>query len=149
MPPARRETWSMLVGAGQNAASTALAPYAASDAYLGLAVAESLLENELPGRSERRSRAGGEALPGRFEVREGWGARGAGRGAQRRGGCGGAGGRARSYPGPSPGGGLRVLREKDVAGMLSGFVGEAHVIVLSVPGGEGSPWRGTARARPP
>jgi folylpolyglutamate synthase/dihydropteroate synthase len=29
-----------------------------------------------------------------------------------------------------------VLREKDVAGMLSGFVGEAHAIVLTRPEGE-------------
>ncbi|HEY6583130.1 MAG TPA: hypothetical protein VIZ60_18635, partial [Rubrobacter sp.] len=29
-----------------------------------------------------------------------------------------------------------VLREKDVAGMLSGFAGEAHVIVLTRPEGE-------------
>jgi folylpolyglutamate synthase/dihydropteroate synthase len=29
-----------------------------------------------------------------------------------------------------------VLREKDAAGMLSGFVGEAHAIVLTRPEGE-------------
>ena len=77
--------------------------------YLGLAVAESLLETSLPGEvREKVALGGGGGASGAVRGARGrWGARGARRGAQRGGGFGGAGGRARSLPRASPRGGLR------------------------------------------
>src|SRR5918995_617364 len=57
--------------AGENAVSTDLAPYLAGDVNLGLAVAGSLLEKDLPVEVEAKvALAVRDALPGRFEVCE-------------------------------------------------------------------------------
>ena len=124
--------------AGENAVSTDLAPYLAGDVNLGLAVAGSLLEKDLPVEVEAKvALAVRDALPGRFEVCEVGGVP-----VVLDGGHNAAGVSAalvafrRAYPGRPLGVVFGVLREKDVAGMLSGFVGEAHTIVLTRPEGE-------------
>jgi dihydrofolate synthase/folylpolyglutamate synthase len=118
--------------------SAALAPFTACGVNLGLAVAESLLETNLPEEvKEKVASAVREALPGRFEVR-----RVDGMPVVLDGGHNAAGVSAalaamrQAYPGRPLGVVFGVLREKDAAGMLSGFVGEARVIVLTRPEGE-------------
>ena len=115
-----------------------LAPYAARNVALGVAVAESLVGTSLSGEAGETvgSRVAGK-LPGRFEVvgldgvpvvlDGGHNAAGvsAAMAAVRR-----------AYPERPLGVVFGVLREKDAAGMLSGFAGEAHVIVLTRPEGE-------------
>jgi dihydrofolate synthase / folylpolyglutamate synthase len=116
----------------------ALAPYAARNVSLGVAVAESLAGKSLPGEVKEKIASGvAETLPGRFEVREldrvpvvmdgGHNAAGvsAAVAAVRQ-----------AYPGRPLGVVFGVLREKDAAGMLFGFAGEANVIVLTRPEGE-------------
>jgi dihydrofolate synthase/folylpolyglutamate synthase len=122
----------------ENTFSSGLAPYAARDANLGLAVAESLLETSLPPEVEEKVALGfGVALPGRFEVREVDGVH-----VVLDGGHNAAGVLAalaavrRAYPERPLGVVFGVLREKDAAGMLSGFAREAHTMVLTRPEGE-------------
>jgi dihydrofolate synthase/folylpolyglutamate synthase len=105
---------------------------------LGLAVAMSLLGTNLPGEVIGKvALAFGQALPGRYEVCEvdgvpvvldgGHNAAGvlAALAAVRR-----------AYPRRHLSVVFGVLREKDAAGMLSGFAGEAHAIVLTRPENE-------------
>jgi dihydrofolate synthase/folylpolyglutamate synthase len=122
----------------ENTSSTSLAPYAARDANLGLAVAASLLETDLPaevkGKVELALR---DALPGRFEVREVGGVPVVLDGGHNVAGVAAVLQAVRgAYPKRPLGVVFGVLRDKDAAGMLSGFVGEAHVIVLTRPEGE-------------
>jgi dihydrofolate synthase/folylpolyglutamate synthase len=127
-----------VVNLEENTFSSDLAPYAARNANLGLAVARSLLETSpAPEIEEKVTLAFGEALPGRFEAREvdgvpvvldgGHNAAGvlAALAAVRR-----------AYPERPFGVVFGVLREKNAAGMLSGFIREAHTIVLTHPEGE-------------
>ncbi len=127
-----------LAGVEENAASADLAPYAASGANLGLAVAGSLLETSLPGEvREKVALTVGEALPGRFEVCEVGGVPVVLDGGHNAAGVSAALAAVRgAYPGRPLGVVFGVLREKDVAGMISGFVGEAQMIVLTRPEGE-------------
>jgi dihydrofolate synthase/folylpolyglutamate synthase len=124
--------------AGENAVSTDLAPYLAGDVNLGLAVAGSLLEKDLPVEVEAKvALAVRDALPGRFEVCEVGGVPVVLDGGHNTAGVSAAlAAFRRAYPGRPLGVVFGVLREKDVAGMLSGFVGEAHTIVLTRPEGE-------------
>ena len=124
--------------AGENAVSTDLAPYLAGDVNLGLAVAGSLLEKDLPVEVEAKvALAVRDALPGRFEVCEVGGVPVVLDGGHNAAGLSAAlAAFRRAYPGRPLGVVFGVLREKDVAGMLSGFVGEAHTIVLTRPEGE-------------
>ena len=122
----------------ENASTAGLAPYAARDLDLGLAVAASLLETDLPEEVEEKVALGlRKVLPGRFEEREVDGVP-----VVLDGGHNAAGVSAvleavrEAYPERPLGVVFGVLREKDVAGMLSGFAGEAHVIVLTRPEGE-------------
>ena len=117
------------------ASSPDLAPYAASDVNLGLAVAEFLLETSLPGEvKEKTTPAFKEALPGRFEVCELDGVLVVLDGGHNAAGVSAALAAVRqAHPGRPFGVVFGVLREKDAAGMLSGFVGEAHAIVLTRP----------------
>ena len=118
--------------------SAALAPFAACGVNLGLAVAESLLETNLPEEvKEKVAPAIREALPGRFEVHRVDGVPVVLDGGHNAAGVSAALAAMRqAYPGRPLGVVFGVLREKDAAGMLSGFVGEAHVIVLTRPEGE-------------
>ena len=122
----------------EDATSADLAPYAARDVNLGLSIAESLLETSLPEEvKEKVALALGEALPGRFEVCEVDGVPVVLDGAHNAAGVSAAlAAVRRAYPGRHLGVVFGVLREKDVAGMLSGVVGEAHAIVLARPEGE-------------
>ena len=115
-----------------------LAPYAARDVNLGLAVAEFLLETSLPEEvKEKTALAFNEALPGRFEVCEVDGVLVVLDGGHNAAGVSAALAAVRqAHPGRPFGVVFGVLREKDAAGMLSGFVGEAHAIVLTRPEGE-------------
>jgi dihydrofolate synthase/folylpolyglutamate synthase len=116
-------------------ASNGLAPYAARDVGLGLAVAGSLLETSLPAEVGERVAIGvGGALIGRFEVHEVEGVPVVLDGGHNAAGVSAALEAVRNAYGGHP---LAVvfgvLREKDAAGMLSEFVGEAYVIVLTRP----------------
>src|SRR5829696_2715747 len=136
-----RRLGARLVLAGdrsKDALCGSLAPYAAGDVRLGLAVAESLLEGELPPEIVQKVALDvGGALPGRFEVHEvegvpvvvGGGHNAAGLSAAL------AGMRAR-YRGRPLGVVFGVLREKDAASMLAALNREANVIVLTRPEGE-------------
>ena len=105
---------------------------------LGLAVAEALLGISLPsGVKERAALAVGETLPGRFEVREVDGVPVVLDGGHNVAGISAAMAAVRrAYPGRPLGVVFGVLREKNVAGMLSRFAGGAHAIVLTRPEGE-------------
>lgn len=125
-------------GADENAPFPGLAPYAAGDVRLGIAVAESLLEMSLPPEGEQKvALAAGEALPGRFEAHEvqdvpvvvDGGHNVAGLSAAL------AGMRA-VYGERTLGVVFGVLREKDAASMLAGLKGEADIIVLTRPESE-------------
>ena len=115
-----------------------LAPYAARNASLGVAVAESLAGKNLPGEVKEKIASGvAETLPGRFEVRELDGVPVVMDGGHNVAGVSAAVAAVRqAYPGRPLGVVFGVLREKDAAGMLSGFAGEADVIVLTRPEGE-------------
>jgi dihydrofolate synthase/folylpolyglutamate synthase len=127
-----------LAGSRESAAPTDLALYATGDVNLGLAVAEALLGISLPsGVKERAALAVGETLPGRFEVREVDGVPVVLDGGHNVAGISAAMAAVRrAYPGRPLGVVFGVLREKNVAGMLSRFAGGAHAIVLTRPEGE-------------
>ena len=123
---------------GENAPFPGLAPYEADDARLGISVAESLLERSLPAGVEHKvARAVGEALPGRFEVRQVEGVPVVVDGGHNTAGLSAAlagiravyGERALSVV-------FGVLREKDAASMLAGLKDEADEIVLTRPESE-------------
>ena len=118
--------------------SAGLAHYAARDANLGLAVAGSLLQTSVPaGVRERIALGLREALPGRFEVHEVGGVPVVLDGGHNAAGVSAALEAVRGAYGERPLGVVfGALREKDIAGMLSGFVGEAHLVVLTRPEGE-------------
>jgi dihydrofolate synthase/folylpolyglutamate synthase len=124
--------------AGEDSPRPDLVPYAARDVNLGLAVAESLLETSLPSEAkEKVVLTVGGALPGRFEVREVDGVPVVLDGGHNAAGVSAALAAARrAYPEQPLGVIFGVLREKDAAGMLSGFAGEAQAIVLTCPEGE-------------
>jgi dihydrofolate synthase/folylpolyglutamate synthase len=127
-----------VAGSVGNTTSHDLPPYAASDVGLGLAVAESLLATSLPtGVRERVALAVGTSLPGRFEVREVDGVPVVLDGGHNAAGVSAAFEAVRdTYPGRPVGVVFGVLQEKDVASMLSGFMDEAHAIVLTRPESE-------------
>jgi dihydrofolate synthase/folylpolyglutamate synthase len=118
--------------------STGLAPYAARNVDLGVAVAESLVGTRLSGEGKEKVGAGvAETLPGRFEALELDGVPVVLDGGHNVAGASAALAAVRLvYPERPLGVVFGVLREKDAAGMLSGFAGEAHVIVLTRPEGE-------------
>ena len=118
--------------------STGLAPYAARNVDLGVAVAESLVGTSLSGEGKEKVGAGvAETLPGRFEALEVDGVPVVLDGGHNTAGASAALAAVRLvYPERPLGVVFGVLREKDAAGMLSGFAGEAHVIVLTRPEGE-------------
>jgi dihydrofolate synthase / folylpolyglutamate synthase len=115
-----------------------LAPYAAHNASLGVAVAETLVGTSLSGEVKEKVASGvAGTLPGRFEVLELDGVPVVLDGGHNAAGVSAALAAVRlAYPGRPLGVVFGVLREKDAAGMLSGFDGEAHVIVLTRPEGE-------------
>jgi dihydrofolate synthase / folylpolyglutamate synthase len=124
--------------AGEDISFPGLAPYEQADVRLGLAVARSLLDTTLPTEVEQKvARDVGGALPGRFEVHQvdsvpvvvDGGHNAAGISAAL------AGVRA-AYADRPLGVVFGVLREKDVASMLSGLNGEADVIVFTRPESE-------------
>jgi dihydrofolate synthase / folylpolyglutamate synthase len=115
-----------------------LAPYEADDVRLGISVAESLLERNLPAGIEQKvAQAVAEALPGRFELHEVEGVPVVVDGGHNAAGLSAALSGMRSAWGERPLGVVfGVLREKDVASMLAGLKGEADVIVLTRPESE-------------
>jgi dihydrofolate synthase/folylpolyglutamate synthase len=115
-----------------------LAPYAVRNADLGVAVAESLAGASLPGKVKEKIASGVvQTLPGRFEVRGLDGVPVVLDGGHNAAGVSAALAAVRlAYPERPLGVVFGVLREKDATGMLSGFAGEAHVIVLTRPEGE-------------
>ena len=125
-------------GSVGNTTSRDLPPYAASDVDLGLEVAESLLATSLPTDvTERITLAVRASLPGRFEVRELDGVPVVLDGGHNAAGVSAALGAVRdTYRGRPLGVVFGVLHEKDVASMLSGFMDEAHAIVLTRPESE-------------
>jgi dihydrofolate synthase/folylpolyglutamate synthase len=125
-------------GSVGNTTSRDLPPYAASDVDLGLEVAESLLATSLPTDvRERITLAVRASLPGRFEVRELDGVPVVLDGGHNAAGVSAAFGAVRdTYRGRPLGVVFGVLHEKDVASMLSGFMDEAHAIVLTRPESE-------------
>jgi dihydrofolate synthase/folylpolyglutamate synthase len=124
--------------AGEDSPLPDLVPYVARDVNLGLAVAESLLETSLPSEAKQKvALAVKAALPGRFEVGQVDGVPVVFDGGHNVAGVSAALGAARrAYPEQPLGVVFGVLREKDAAGMLSGFVGEAYTIVLTRSEGE-------------
>jgi dihydrofolate synthase/folylpolyglutamate synthase len=115
-----------------------LAPYAASNADLGIAVAESLAGTNLSGEAREKVKSDVVGtLPGRFEVSELDGVPVVLDGGHNVAGVSAALAAVRSaYLGRPLGVVFGVLRDKDAGGMLSGFAGEAHLIVLTRPEGE-------------
>jgi len=137
----RRRLGAKLVLPGEaavNAPTPGLAPYAADDVRLGLAVAESLLERTLPIWVEQKiAHDIREALPGRFEVHEIDGVPVVVDGGHNAAGVSAALAGIRYAYGDRPLGVVfGVLREKDVASMLAGLKREADVIVLTRPESE-------------
>jgi dihydrofolate synthase / folylpolyglutamate synthase len=118
--------------------SGVLAPYAARDVSLGLSVAGSLLGTKVPAAvGEKVTASVSEALPGRFEVHEVDGVPVVLDGGHNAAGVSAALAAVRgAYGGRPLGVVFGVLREKDAAAMLSGFMSEAHAIVLTRPEGE-------------
>jgi dihydrofolate synthase / folylpolyglutamate synthase len=118
--------------------SAGLAPYAAGNVDLGVAVAESLVGTRLPREASEKVRTDvAEALPGRFEVLELDGVPVVLDGGHNVAGVSAAlAAVRRAYPERPLGVVFGVLREKDAPGMLSGFASEAHMIVLTRPEGE-------------
>jgi dihydrofolate synthase / folylpolyglutamate synthase len=124
--------------AGENASYTGLAPYAAGDVRLGIAVAESLLGRSIPAEVEQKvALAVGGALPGRFEVHEVEGVPVVVDGGHNAAGLSAALAGMRAVHGARPLGVVfGVLQEKDAAIMLAGLKGQANVIVLTRPESE-------------
>jgi|SRR5829696_845222 len=124
--------------AGENASFPGLAPYEADDVRLGIAVAESLLERNLPAEVEQKvALVVGESLPGRFEVHEVEGVPVVVDGGHNAAGLSAALAGTRAVYGARPLGVVfGLLREKDAASMLAGLNGEADVIVLTRPESE-------------
>src|SRR5215212_1918712 len=124
--------------AGENASFPGLAPYAADDVRLGIAVAESLLGKNLPTGFQRKvALAILEALPGRFEVHEVEGVPVVVDGGHNAAGLSAALAGMRAVYGERPLGVVfGVLREKDATSMLAGLKGEANAIVLTRPESE-------------
>jgi dihydrofolate synthase / folylpolyglutamate synthase len=121
--------------AGENGSYTGLAPYAAGDVRLGIAVAESLLGRSIPAEVEQKvALAVGEALPGRFEVHEVGGIPVVVDGGHNAAGLSAALAGMRAAYGDRP---LAVvfgvLREKDAASMLAGLKDQATFILLTRP----------------
>ena len=123
---------------GENTPFPGLAPYAAGDVRLGLAVAESLLERKLPAEiKDRIALDVWEALPGRFEVHEvndvavvvDGGHNAAGLSAA-------LSGMRAAYGDRLLGVVFGVLREKDAVSMLAELKREADLIVLTRPENE-------------
>jgi len=115
-----------------------LAPYTSNDVNLGLAVTESLLRSSIPPEvRERVAFEVKEALPGRFGASEVEGVPVVLDGGHNVAGVSAALTAVRNAYGGRP---LAVvfgvLRYKDAAGMLSGFMGEADTIVLTRPESE-------------
>jgi len=115
-----------------------IAPYAAGDVRLGLAVAGSLMERTVLAEvAQQVARDIKTALPGRFEVHEVEGVPVVVDGGHNAAGVSAAlGGMREAYPGRDLAIVFGVLREKDVASMLVGLKREAHSIVLTRPEGE-------------
>src|SRR5215211_1213688 len=124
--------------AGENASFPGLAPYAADNVRLGIAVAESLLGKNLPTGFQRKvALAILEALPGRFEVHEVEGVPVVVDGGHNAAGLSAALAGLRAVYGERPLGVVfGVLREKDATSMLAGLKSEANVIVLTRPENE-------------
>jgi dihydrofolate synthase/folylpolyglutamate synthase len=124
--------------AGENASYSGLAPYAAGDVRLGIAVAQSLLGRSIPAEVEQKvALAVGEALPGRFEVHEVEGVPVVVDGGHNAAGLSAALAGMRAVYGERPLGVVfGVLREKDAASMLSKLNDEVHAIVLTRPESE-------------
>ena len=124
--------------AGENASYTGLAPYAAGDVRLGIAVAEALLGRSIPAEVEQKvALAVGGALPGRFEVHEVEGVPVVVDGGHNAAGLSAALAGMRAAHGARPLGVVfGVLQEKDAAIMLAGLKGQANVIVLTRPESE-------------
>jgi dihydrofolate synthase/folylpolyglutamate synthase len=117
---------------------TGLAAYAARNVDLGVAVAESLVDTGLSRESKEKiaSDVAG-TLPGRFEVLELDGVPVVLDGGHNVAGVSAAMAAVRlAFPHRPLGVVFGVLREKDAAGMLSTFAGEARAIVLTRPEGE-------------
>ena len=127
-----------VAGSTGDTTSHGLAPYAAGDVGLGLEVAESLLTTSLPtGVMERVALAVRASLPGRFEVHEIEGIPVVLDGGHNPAGVSAAFEAVRdTYRGRPVGVVFGILQEKDVASMLSGFMDEAHAIVLTRPESE-------------
>lgn len=122
--------------AGDNASYQGVAPYGGRNLDLGLAVAGRLLETEIAIRVRERLMAG-EVLPGRFDAREVEGVPVVLDGGHNAAGVSAALEAMRgSYAGRPLGVVFGVLQEKDAAGMLSGFMNRADIIVLTRPESE-------------
>jgi dihydrofolate synthase/folylpolyglutamate synthase len=136
----RRLGATLVEVAGSEAVTPAggLAPYAASNVDLGIAAAESLVGASLSGEVREKVKSGvAGTLPGRFEVRELAGVPVVLDGGHNVAGVSAALAAVRSaYPGRPLAVVFGMLRDKDAGGMLSGFAGEAHMIVLTRPEGE-------------
>lgn len=124
--------------AGENIPFPGLAPYAADDVRLGIAVAESLLGRSLPAEVEQKvALAILETLPGRFEVHEVEGVPVVVDGGHNAAGLSAALAGMHAVYGKRPLGVVfGVLREKDATSMLAGLKGEANAIVLTRPESE-------------
>lgn len=124
--------------AGENIPFPGLAPYAADDVRLGIAVAESLLGRSLPAEVEQKvALAILETLPGRFEVHEVEGVPVVVDGGHNTAGLSAALAGMHAVYGKRPLGVVfGVLREKDATSMLAGLKGEANAIVLTRPESE-------------
>ena len=114
------------------------APYAAQDAGLGLAAAETLLRQRLPAEVRKAATLGmPEALPGRFETHDVGGVPVVVDGGHNAAGVAAALSGVRSLYGGRPLAAVfGVLHDKDAGSMLSALRGEARAIVLTRPEGE-------------
>jgi len=135
-----RRLGARLVLPGESAGSALpdLAPYAADDVRLGLAVAESLVGSTIPVEVAKKvAHDVREHLPGRFEVHEVEGVPVVVDGGHNAAGLSAALAGVRDAYGDRPLGTVfGVLREKDTASMLAGLKSEANVIVLTRPENE-------------
>ena len=125
-------------GSGDEVSVPGSVPYAAHDVRVGFAAAEVLLGHPLPaGTREAAVLPMGDALPGRFEVREVGGVPVVVDGGHNAAGIAAALSAVRGVYGERP---LAVvfgvLRDKDAASMLSALRGEARAVVLTRPEGE-------------
>ena len=128
----------MTCDAGEDTPRSGLAPYAARDVRLGLAVAGSLLKRRLPSEVEQKvALYVSEALPGRFEEHEVDGVPVVVDGGHNVAGLSAALAGMRDAYGDRPLGVVfGVLREKDAASMLAGLNRVANVLVLTRPESE-------------